>query len=346
MNTPSLQRAVFLLLLCVVTVAFWVILWPFFGAVFWGVVLAILFTPLHRWLLAKMPRRRNVAALLTLSFCLLIVILPLLAILASLIQETVLVYQRVQSGQLDFGAYLQQVLLAMPEWMLSLLNRLGLGDLASLQDKLTAGAAQASQFVATQAINIGQNTFQFIISFGVMMYLLFFLLRDGRSLVTRIIEAIPLEPDHKRRLIAKFTTVTRATVKGNVMVAVTQGALGGIAFWFLGIQGVLLWSVLMAFLSLLPAIGAGLIWAPVAIYFLLTGATVKGVVLIAFGVLVIGMVDNVLRPILVGKDTKMPDYVVLISTLGRHGVVRPERLRDRPADCRVVHGQLGPVFAA
>ena len=171
MNTPSLQRAVFLLLLCVVTVAFWVILWPFFGAVFWGVVLAILFTPLHRWLLAKMPRRRNVAALLTLSFCLLIVILPLLAILASLIQETVLVYQRVQSGQLDFGAYLQQVLLAMPEWMLSLLNRLGLGDLASLQDKLTAGAAQASQFVATQAINIGQNTFQFIISFGVMMYL-------------------------------------------------------------------------------------------------------------------------------------------------------------------------------
>ncbi|MBB1208473.1 AI-2E family transporter, partial [Klebsiella pneumoniae] len=103
---------------------------------------------------------------------------------------------------------------------------------------------------------------------------------------------------------------------GNIAVAASQGALGGIIFSILGIQGALLWGVIMGFLSLLPAVGAGLIWAPVAIYFLLTGATIKGAVLIAFGVLVIGMVDNVLRPILVGKDTKMPDYVVLISTLG------------------------------
>jgi predicted PurR-regulated permease PerM len=95
-----------------------------------------------------------------------------------------------------------------------------------------------------------------------------------------------------------------------------QGALGGIAFWFLGIQGALLWAVLMAFLSLLPAIGAAVVWLPVAIYFLVTGAIWQGVALIVFGVIVIGLVDNVLRPILVGKDTQMPDYVVLISTLG------------------------------
>ena len=108
----------------------------------------------------------------------------------------------------------------------------------------------------------------------------------------------------------------RATVKGNIAVAVTQGALGGVIFWILGIQGALLWAVLMAFLSLLPAVGAGLIWLPVAIYFLATGNIWQGVILVAFGVLVIGLVDNVLRPLLVGKDTKMPDYVVLISTLG------------------------------
>ncbi|MFO6181537.1 AI-2E family transporter, partial [Pseudomonas aeruginosa] len=96
----------------------------------------------------------------------------------------------------------------------------------------------------------------------------------------------------------------------------TQGALGGLIFWVLGIEGALLWGTLMAFLSLLPAIGAALIWAPVAAYFLLTGAIWQGVVLILFCVVVIGLVDNILRPILVGKDTKMPDYVVLISTLG------------------------------
>ena len=100
------------------------------------------------------------------------------------------------------------------------------------------------------------------------------------------------------------------------MVAASQGALGGLMCWFLGIQGPVLWGVLMAFLSLLPAVGAGLIWVPVAIYFLATGAVWQGLTLTAFGVFVIGLVDNLLRPILVGKDTKMPDYVVLISTLG------------------------------
>ena len=122
--------------------------------------------------------------------------------------------------------------------------------------------------------------------------------------------------EHKRHLFAKFTTVVRATVKGNIAVAAMQGALGGAIFSFLDIQGALLWGFVMAFLSLLPAVGAGLIWAPVAIYFLLTGSLWQGITLIAFGVLVIGLVDNVLRPILVGKDTQIPDYVVLISTLG------------------------------
>jgi predicted PurR-regulated permease PerM len=99
-------------------------------------------------------------------------------------------------------------------------------------------------------------------------------------------------------------------------VAIVQGALGGLMFWFLGIQAPVLWGVVMAFLSLVPALGTGLVWAPVAVYFLVTGAVWQGIVLIAYGVLVIGLVDNVLRPVLVGKDTKMPDYVVLITTLG------------------------------
>jgi len=106
------------------------------------------------------------------------------------------------------------------------------------------------------------------------------------------------------------------TVKGGVLVAMAQGTLGGIAFWFLGIHAALLWAVLMAFLSLIPAVGATLVWLPVAIYFLATGAIWQGIGLILYGVLVIGLVDNLLRPFLVGKGSKLPDYVVLISTLG------------------------------
>ena len=316
MTPAQLQSKAFLLLLILVTIAFGAILWQFHGAVFWGVILAILFAPLHRRLLRRMPRRTNLAALSTLGLCLVVVILPMTAITISLVQEATVVYERVRSGQLNFGVYLQQVFAALPAWAVNVLERLNLTSVVQLQEKLSSVAVQASQFVAAQALSIGQNTLEFVVSFGIMLYLLFFLLRDGHRLALRIGQATPLDEAHKRQLVDKFTTVIRATVKGNIVVAASQGALGGLIFWILGIQGPVLWGVLMAFLSLLPAVGAGLIWLPVAIYFIATGAVWQGVVLIAYGVFVIGLVDNVLRPVLVGKDTKMPDYIVLISTLG------------------------------
>jgi len=316
MDHPELHQKVFLTLLLVVSLAFAWILWPFYGAVFWGVVLAILFEPFHRRMLHSMPGRHNLAALLTLLLSLVIVIFPLSLITAALVQEGTAVYQEIRSGGLDFGAYFQQILDALPTWMVNLLDRFNVGNLFALQEKLSAAASEGGQRIATQALTIGQNTFEFVISFGIMLYLLFFLLRDGRNLARTIRHAIPLSAEHKRNLFGKFTTVIRATVKGNIVVAAVQGALGGVMFWFLGIPSPLVWGVVMAFLSLLPAVGAGLIWAPVAIYFLITGAIWQGVTLIVFGIVVIGLVDNVLRPILVGKDTQMPDYVVLISTLG------------------------------
>ena len=244
------------------------------------------------------------------------VILPVTLIAALLVNEASSVYGRMQSGELNFGRYLQQVFDALPAWAANLLDRFGLTSLGAVKDRLSAGLVKGSQFLATQAINIGQYTLEFIVSLFVMLYLLFFLLRDGDDLSRRIKAAIPLRPEQQRALFDKFAIVVRATAKSTVVVALLQGALGGLIFWFLGIHAPLLWAALMAALSLLPAVGAGLVWLPVAIYFLATGAVWQGVVLIAYGVLVIGLVDNLLRPILVGKDTKIPDYVVLISTLG------------------------------
>lgn len=316
MHSPELQHKTFLLLLVMVTLAFVWILLPYYGAVFWGAALAILFTPFYRRLLFSLHDRRNLAALVTLLLCLIVVIFPVTLITASLVREGSVVYERIRSGELNFGVYFQQAIDALPAWMVNLLGNFGITNLATLLQRLSSGALQGSQAVAEQALSIGQNTFDFLISFGLMLYLLFFLLRDGSALTMRIRQAIPLSMEHKRQLFSKFATVIRATVKGNIVVAATQGTLGGLIFWFLGIQGALLWGVLMAFLSLLPAIGAALVWAPVALYFILTGALWEGVTLALFGVFVIGLVDNILRPILVGKDTQMPDYVVLISTIG------------------------------
>ena len=316
----ALENKAFVLVLVLVTLAFGWILWPFYGAVFWGVVMAILFSPVFRRLLESSPGRRNLAALGTLLLFLVIVILPMALITAMLVKEGNGLYMRIQSGELNFGRLFGQIVSALPVWITSLLDRFGLGNLADLQNMISTRLAAGSQAVATQALNIGQNTFDFVVSFFIMLYLMFFLLRDGASLSRLMRDAIPLDAQTKRKLFRKFTTVVRATVKGNVLMALAQGVLGGLAFWFLDIHATVLWAVLMAFLSLLPAVGAALVWVPVAVYFLATGAVWEGVALTLWGVLVIGMVDNVLRPVLVGKDTKMPDYVVLISTLGGIGV--------------------------
>ncbi|HLD67127.1 MAG TPA: AI-2E family transporter [Pseudomonas sp.] len=316
MVDSSLEKKCFLLLLAAVSVAFIWLLLPYYGALFWAVILGILFSPLQRYLARRFELSRNLTALATLLICLLIAILPVVFTTSLLIQEASDLYTRIESGELDIGAYLGQLKDLLPSSLQRQMDRLGLGNLNGLRDKAVSGAMQGSQMVASQAFSLGQSTFEFLVSFFVMLYLLFFFLRDGPELVRKVRMAIPLGESQKRRLQLRFTRVVRATVKGNLLVAVTQGALGGLIFWVLGVPSPLLWAVLMAFLSLLPAVGAGLVWVPVALYFLLIDALWQSLVLTLFGVLVIGLVDNLLRPILVGRDTRMPDYLILVSTLG------------------------------
>jgi predicted PurR-regulated permease PerM len=302
--------------LTLVTIGFIWILLPYYAALFWATTLAVIFYPLQRKFYIRFKGRSNLAAALTLTIILLIVILPMILIGGALIQEIANAYKRISSGEFDLGVYVTQVINALPPSVHQLLDSWGVGDLLGIQDRVTQGALAGGRFIATQAVSLGQNTAQLLIGLGVMLYVLFFLLRDGAELARHSKQLIPLSEEHKQHFIRKFATVIRATVKGNIVVALTQGTLGGIMFWILGIQGALLWGVVMTLLSLLPAVGAALIWAPVAIYFLVTGAVVEGVVLLLFGVLVIGLIDNILRPILVGKDTKLPDWIILVSTLG------------------------------
>lgn len=312
----SLEEHTFLLLVVLASLAFGWLLWPLSGAILWGTVLAILFNPLHRRLSGPTGLRPTHAALITMLIITLIVMLPLFAIAAALLREAAGLYDMLQAGELDFELYFQQVATALPQWIQDLMRRFGVQNLAGAQQQVAYVLQQGSQFLATQVLSLSQSTVQFVLNLGVMMYLLFFLLRDGNRLFGRIKHAIPLPRSQQDALFDKFAAVVRATVKGDILVAMLQGALGGIIFWRLGIHAPVLWAVLMAFLSLLPAVGAALVWLPVAVYLLAIGSIWQGLVLIGFGTFVIGLVDNVVRPSLVGKDTKMPDYLVLISTLG------------------------------
>ena len=312
----GLENWTFLFFVILVSLLFALVISPFYGAILWAMVTAIMFAPINRKLLQIAPKRQNTAALLTLVIIIALVIIPAIFIGISLAEEVIGLYARVRSNEFDFVQIFAGLQKSLPPWGKALLDRFDIANTEQIAQKLSDGVATVARFLAQSVLGFGQSAFAFVAQLGVMLYLTYFLLRDGERVAARVGGKIPVAIDIKLALAEKFAVVIRATIKGSVVVAVVQGLIGGVIFSLLGIHAAILGGVAMGFFSLLPAIGTGLIWVPVAIYLLATGAVWQGFVLIFCGLFVIGMVDNVLRPILVGKETRMPDYVVLISTLG------------------------------
>ena len=314
--TAATQRRAQGALLGLVTLALGWILWPFYGPLLWACVIALVFAPLHQRLLLRLNGRDSLAAALTLAGAVVTVIVPFTLVSAMLAREALGQYARLQAGEWTPLLQLHALFDAMPALWKRLLGAYGLGSFAKLQQGLTDALVAGSRLVASQALGIGQNTFEFLADLALTTYVAFFCIRDGAALLRLVRRALPLPAAQTAELVDRFATVIRATVKGNLLVAAIQGALGGLAFWALDVGAALLWGVLMAFLSLVPAVGAALVWAPVALVLLMGGAVWQGLALAAWGVLVIGLIDNLLRPLLVGRDTRLPDVVIMVTTLG------------------------------
>lgn len=312
----SVNHRSFLLLLGIVSAAFCWLMLPYYGAVLWAVILAIIFQPMQRWLENRLYPRRNLPALCSTLICVVIAVIPVGILVASLVAEGTKFYQQMQDSKFDISGFVTELRADLPPEIEQWLQQVGIGNFDALREKLSAVLMQGSQLVAGQALSIGQNTLHFFVSAGIMLYLLFFLFRDGQQIGRNILASMPLSKRHGRALLGRFAAVVKATVRGNVIIAAIQGMIGGVTFWALGTEGALLWGVLMAFMAMVPAVGAAIVWGPAAAYMLITGDYVRGLILIGVGVGVIGLVDNLLRPPLVGKDTKLPDYMVLISTIG------------------------------
>lgn len=310
----SLERPSFLLALFLVTLLFLYLLKPFFGAIFWASAIGLIFSPVYRFFLGKNEKSPNLAALASLGLCVFICVVPMLFILVSFLREGDSLYQRLLSGDLDPASYIDRIKQGFP-LLQETIENMNL-DIATVKERLSGSLFAASRFVAQNAVQIGQNAVQFVMDLGLTLYMAFFMLRDGSKLVDLTVKALPMGDERERLLLSKFGEVIRATIKGNLVVATVQGFLGGVIFWFLGIHGEFFWGVVMAMMSLIPVVGASLIWGPVAIYLFAVGSWGQGLTLTLFGIGVIGLVDNLLRPLLVGRDTKLPDYVVLLSTLG------------------------------
>lgn len=314
-SRTNVEHGFLLLLVVAATLAFGWLIGPFAGAILWGVIAVILFAPLNDRLVRAMPKRRSLCAVMTLLVIVAVAIIPAMLLGTALLSQATATYGRIQTGEINLSRAFIDAERQLPEFAHNWLTELGLTDFASLQVKISRGVATSFKTLANQAFSVGQSAFAFFLALGVMLYLTFFLLRDGGALIATIERCLPLPVDQRRMLVNRFIAVVRATIKGSVIVAILQGLIGGLVFWFLGIGGALLWGVAMGIFSLFPAVGTGLMWVPVSIYLFATGSDWQGAALLLCGFFIISSVDNIIRPILVGHDARMPDYVVLIATL-------------------------------
>ena len=313
-----IKHIFFFTLLVSASLAFIILLKPFFEPILWAATFAILFASLHKFILNKFKGRHSLSAFITLLLILFTVVVPATTLSIAVVNEGTDLYSDISDGVYDFSKPLAWIQKSLPIVSDSL-NKVGI-DFEKLKAGFSDTALNSSQWVATNLLNIGQNSLTFTALFLLMLYLLFFFLRDGHKIVDLIIRVLPIGDEAERHLLSKFAEVSRATIKGTLVVGVIQGTLGGIMFALLGIESAMFWGVVMIGLSILPAVGSALVWGPAALIFLANGHWIKTLILFVVGALIIGMIDNVLRPILIGRDTKMPDYLILLSTLGGLGL--------------------------
>ncbi len=308
------SRLLFLLVLAIlVSLLFLGVIRGFLLTLAMAAVLASVSMPLYRWLARRLGGREGIAAGLTILVLIVVVVAPGMFFLSVLWDDAVEIRDRVVpwvQEQLKDPSKLEQSLAESP-----LLKKL-----VPYQDKILekAGkiAGKAASFVADAVVAGAAGVASFLLMLFVALYGTYFFLRQGGATAEAAFALTPLNAADKERLVETFTSVSRATLKGTLVVGIVQGGLAGAAFAVVGIQGAVFWAAVMAVLSVLPGIGSALIWVPAVAYFAINGQVGAAVGLGAWCALVVGTIDNVLRPSLVGKDTKMPDILVLLTTLG------------------------------
>ncbi len=315
-RTEELQHASFLIILAVVSLLMAVIILPFAQPLLWAGLAAIMFQPLYRNILRRMGGRRNPAAGVSLLVIFFVVMVPTLWIAALVAQQAIMLVAALQQQPVDLAALFNSVYGVLPSSAQEAVDRSGWADMANVQARIQELLSESAGMIASQAVSIGSGALGFILSFVVALYVMYFLLRDGERIGRTVLRTIPVERSIAERLAERFLGIVRATIKGTGVVALVQGALGTVTLMIAGAPSALLFGVIMAIFALIPVIGSGGVWLPAGLYLLLIGDYWQGLFVLLTGFFIISSADNVLRPILVGRDTGIPDWIILITTLG------------------------------
>lgn len=312
----GLRRAFLIILVLAVSALFVAVVWPFLKPLLLAALLAALFHPFYRWVTRMLGSRRSLAAIVTLIILFILIAGPLSAFVGLVVkQAATLGDEALPWLQQHFGAAAS---FNAHDWLARQFP--ALSDYIPPQEQLVQNAGVAAKsaggFVVSLLTRMTAGTATFVLDLFIMAYAMFFFFKDGRAMIEQMLYYVPLSRADKTRMLEQFTSITRATLKGTLLIGIIQGTLTGLGFWLAGIDGAAFWGTLMAILSILPAVGAPVVWVPAGIYLLLSGRVVTGLVLMGWCAAVLAAVEYVVRPALIGTDIKMPDLLVLVGTLG------------------------------
>jgi predicted PurR-regulated permease PerM len=312
----NLRTAFVLLLVAAVSVLFLAVVWPLLRPLLLAALLAGLFRPLYRWITRLIGGRASLGAAITLLVLFILAIGPISGFLGIVVQQALRISdQAIPWLQQHFGA---ASTFNLHDWLVQRFPALAeyVPSQERLLENVGAAAKSAGGFLVTIMSRMTATTAAFVLNLFVTLYAMFFFFRDGEKILERIFYYLPLSDEDEALMLARFTSITRATIKGTVIIGIIQGALAGIAFWIAGIDGAAFWGTIMAILSILPGIGAALVWVPAVVILFVNGQYLTALLLFAWCAALVGTIDNILRPALVGRDAKMSDLLIMIGTIG------------------------------
>ncbi len=312
MDFSKIRNYLFLGLLFIVTIIFLLLLKPFAYPLFWAAVIAGLFYPLYRRLNAWF-KHENLSAIITLSAVIVIIIVPLAIIVTLLIKESLILYGTISNNSDQLGNTIHQITNFIKHNSYNKQLRI---DEDFWVQKFSEIGQTVLNYIFTFLKDFTQNSLTFIVLFVVMLYTLFFFIRDGEKMLKKLLYLSPLGDRYEIMLYKKFTAAASAIIKGTIIIGGLQGMIGGVVFALSGIQGALIWGIIMTLFSVIPGVGSSIIWLPAALMMFLTGRIWQGTMILVVGTLIISTVDNLLRPLLVGKRLEMHPLFILFSTLG------------------------------
>jgi predicted PurR-regulated permease PerM len=287
------------------------LVWPVFPGLTLAVVLATVLTPMHRRITARV-RRNWLAAFISTASAALLILLPLSGVAFIVGTEALAGIEWLSSRQQTAETPVSDEVRGT---IARTAMRFGVNP-AEVINAIEGQARRAIEVVANRTLGFLSGIPGVLLQLGVAMFSLFFLLRDGPQFLAAFRRMVPLEPERTDELLARARDITYATVFGNVLVAIVQGLIGGIAFRILGLPAAALWGTIMAVMAMIPMVGPPIVWIPASIYLGVTGSLTRGIILALVGILIIGTVDNFIRAIFVGGRARVHSLIVFLSVLG------------------------------